>query len=479
MFTQFCNSDAPSHLSEKLHVNPSRGVKSNVAMPPNFSNVRSFSLKKDVVVDDDYEVHGRNSYGKMMSATKSIELKSRQFGKNQEDNLKVSQSGHFPEEGSANPLANYRKMGSCSSTSLMVVNSSEPLKRAHLSSIQEVKCVSVNSLNRLGSGKLQLHQAHVALGNKMTLRDDNLGELTADGIHRLIGKKHFCEARSAIINQQRIFVVQVFELHRLIKVQRSIAASPHLLLDDNLLPGKPSLKVSELNKLPCGYAAEPPCLVVKPKDKSEKPTNAECPENNVVGKLPLPFLNKEMSQRGLCAPMPGFMAPVYGGCGPMSLNPGGRDFLTAAYGFPAHQGIGILPATPLGRHFPPCGLPVLHPSVSASAFEGISPFTEACSNGHDNRLSIRDINSTIPQQSSCNNSIQVSQAASAKENELPGSTVSSSSDKKREDILPLFPVEPAVHAPDQKALAVEHQTRVIKVLPHNPRSATKSACKNI
>ncbi|KAI8558387.1 hypothetical protein RHMOL_Rhmol04G0088000 [Rhododendron molle] len=35
-------------------------------------------------------------------------------------------------------------------------------------------------------------------------------------------------------SQQRVFAVQVFELHRLIKVQKLIAASPELLLQSEL-----------------------------------------------------------------------------------------------------------------------------------------------------------------------------------------------------------------------------------------------------
>lgn len=44
--------------------------------------------------------------------------------------------------------------------------------------------------------------------------------ISPDDVVGIIGQKHFWNARRAISNQQRVFAVQVFELHRLIKVQR-------------------------------------------------------------------------------------------------------------------------------------------------------------------------------------------------------------------------------------------------------------------
>ncbi|KAJ0986578.1 hypothetical protein J5N97_004934 [Dioscorea zingiberensis] len=58
-------------------------------------------------------------------------------------------------------------------------------------------------------------------------------EVSLDDIVGSIGPKHFWNTRSAIVNQQRVFAIQVFELHRLIKVQKLIAASPNILLEGN------------------------------------------------------------------------------------------------------------------------------------------------------------------------------------------------------------------------------------------------------
>ncbi|XP_078438750.1 protein EARLY FLOWERING 3-like [Wolffia australiana] len=57
-------------------------------------------------------------------------------------------------------------------------------------------------------------------------------DVTPDSVVGLIGPKHFWKARRAIINQQRVFALQVFELHRLMNVQKLLAGSPNLLLED-------------------------------------------------------------------------------------------------------------------------------------------------------------------------------------------------------------------------------------------------------
>eukprot|EP01018_Ginkgo_biloba_P023190 Gb_02475 [translate_table: standard] len=67
-----------------------------------------------------------------------------------------------------------------------------------------------------------------------------------------IGKQQFLKARKAILRQQRIFSIQLFELHRLIKVQQSMATSPILLIENNLSFNPPSEKAgSEEISLDC------------------------------------------------------------------------------------------------------------------------------------------------------------------------------------------------------------------------------------
>lgn len=150
---------------------------------------------------------------------------------------------------------------------------------------------------------------------------------------------------------------------------------------------------------------------------------------------------------GVCPPTAGLMGPVYGSCGPMALTPVAGDFFTPTYG-------GILSGTPLSQTF------FLGPHMV--------PFPRAESNGMDNQLSIQEVNFTVPYQSSCNMLRHKS-----RESELQGSTASSPTER---DALPLFPIAPAVQVPD-KTHSTEKQIRVIKVVPHNPKSASESVAR--
>lgn len=324
------------------------------------------------------------------------------------------------------------------------------------------------------------------------------------------------------------------------QVQKLIAKSPHLLLEDNLYIDKPSLNVPQVKRLRSEYDLETTPRIVKAKDQSEKlDLNAECADENAVTNFPHSSVNNDTSKglvnqrsnylineplaaptrnikpsprcfpppgnqwlvsvmspseglvykpyTGPCPPTAGFVAPFYGSYGPMSLTPASGDFLNTAYSIPAshHQGLGfLLGSTPLGQtYFPPYGMPVMNPSVSGSAVEQMSPFPGARSK--DDRFSMMDINFMIPHQNSRNMSSQMSRAISrcfgkfqaSKESEVQGSTASSPSARATGDALPLFPMEPIVQASDINAQTSEQQTRVIKVVPHNRRLATESAAR--
>lgn len=312
-----------------------------------------------------------------------------------------------------------------------------------------------------------------------------------------------------------------------------------MLLEDNLYIGKPPLSVPQAKKLRSEYVLEPPPPIEKAKDYPQNPDPiTECADENAVANVPHPSVNNGSSKglvtqrsnsgnvplapisknnkpspwcfppsgnqwlvsvmspseglvykpyTGPCPPTAGFLAPFYGSCGPISLNPTGTDFLNAAYGVPAahQQGIGILPTTPpVGQtYFPPYGMPVMSQSISGSAVEQMSPFPGVRSK--DNNSSMLDINFMIPHQSSRNMSSQMSRVISyrlekfqaSKESEVQGSTASSPSERAKGDALPLFPMEPIVQASDQNAQTSEKQARVIKVVPRNPRLATESAAR--
>ncbi|KAK1563454.1 hypothetical protein Q3G72_027794 [Acer saccharum] len=390
--------------------------------------------------------------------------------------------------------------------------------------------------------KVRKVDRHDNVSNTCMMDSISVLGLSPDDVVGMIGEKQFWKARRAIIDQQRVFAVQVFELHRLMKVQKLIARSPHLLLDDQLYMNKPHLDMSLVKKLPPKSILQTsPQIIVKPKDNSQKPDlRMECEDENAVGNLPLPSVNNDTSKglvtrqsnfgsysgnapptpvtrnikpslwcpgnqwlisvmspseglvykpyTGPCPPTAGFVAPFYGSCGPVSLTPAGGDFLSTAYGVPAshQQGIGILPGNPpLGQtYFPPYGMPVMNPSISSSAVKQMSPFPGTWTK--DNHLSVGDINFIMPNQSSCDMSSQMSRVIScclgkfqdSKESEVQGSTASSpAAERAKGDALPLFPMEPIVQASDQNAQTNEQQSRVIKVVPHNPRLATESAAR--
>ncbi|BFG24338.1 hypothetical protein CerSpe_106120 [Prunus speciosa] len=356
--------------------------------------------------------------------------------------------------------------------------------------------------------------------------------ISPDDVIGVIGAKQFCEMRKAIVSQQRVFAVQVFELHRLIKVQRLIAGSPHLLLEDNDFLSKPAIKVPPVKKVPLEHALDPPPLIVKPKDHPQKPhSSSECVEENAVGKFPLPPVNNRTSSRGLvtqqspsasgtanskpalwclppppgnmwfvpvmssseelaykpytgpCTPAGGFMAPMYGSSGPASLNSGARDYLNATYSNPSsyQQGMGIGTPPLLQTYFPPYGMPIINPSLSSSAVGNMTPFLGGHSNWHENQLSVGEINFTLPHQSSRNMSSQMSQVMpcyvgniqASKGSEIQATTASSPSGRTIGNALPLFPMAPQSQEPCQS----EHQTRAIKVVPHNTKSASESAAR--
>lgn len=64
-------------------------------------------------------------------------------------------------------------------------------------------------------------------------------EITPNNVIAAIGQKEFWRVRKAILRQQKIFSTQVFELHRLLKVQKLIAISSNMLIEDNAYESMP------------------------------------------------------------------------------------------------------------------------------------------------------------------------------------------------------------------------------------------------
>ncbi|KAJ0089675.1 hypothetical protein Patl1_12985 [Pistacia atlantica] len=346
--------------------------------------------------------------------------------------------------------------------------------------------------------------------------------------------------------QQRVFAVQVFELHRLIKVQQLIAGSPHLLLEDSPYLGKPSLIASPAKKLLPEYVVKPLPHISKCKDDSEKPLHKmECSAENAVGKTSLSSVKKgnqpsnygpylanppsaamaadsrigpwcfhqspghqwlvpimSPSEGLIYKPYPGhgFMGADCGtGCGPFGPTPATGNFMNPAFGMPSphlHQEIGVIPgAHPVGHnYFPPYGMPIMNPSISGLATEQDNQFAGHSPHGQNGQLSGGGANFNMQRESSCNVPAQKSGAIpqvmkfrASKDTELQGTTASSPGERTQgegrgpavegRDSLPLFKKAPV----DQERVPQPHDTdqptKVIKVVPHNPRSATESAAR--
>ncbi|PIA42871.1 hypothetical protein AQUCO_02000371v1 [Aquilegia coerulea] len=389
-------------------------------------------------------------------------------------------------------------------------------------------------------------------------------DISPDDVVGVLGQKHFWKARRAIVNQQRLFAVQVFELHRLIKVQKLIAGSPHLLLEHTAYLSKPPMKASPTKKLISDYVLKSPTLSIKQKAESQKPNQTtQCAADNAVVKAPPSIIvsadiepvNQQSSHgptygdpttaaaacpppplvtdgnkagwsfhpppgnqwlvpvmspseglvykpyTGHCPPTAGFMAPMYQGCGPMNIPSMGGEFANP-YGIaaPHHQGIGGLSnASPFDQtYFSPYAMPMMNPVLSASSVEHANPFAGAQSQKTADKYSTGEVNFNMRSRTSRNISNQKSEANSSafpkfqgsKESEVQGSTASSPGERAHKDgaanvsegrgALPLFPMAPAVQGPPeppQTQDSDQQHTRVIKVVPHNPRSATQSAAR--
>ncbi|WVZ20128.1 hypothetical protein V8G54_007450 [Vigna mungo] len=341
-------------------------------------------------------------------------------------------------------------------------------------------------------------------------------------------------------NQQRVFAVQVFELHRLIKVQQLIAGSPEVLLEDGTFLGKSTPKGSTRKKLSLEYVVKPWQQNLKRKDDSENLNHKmECSAENAVGKTSLSSVKNDShlsnynsfprnpQQANVAAdsgmgpwcfhqsaghqwlvpvmtpyeglvykpyPRPGFTGTDGGGCGPA---PFGGNFMNPAYGIPtSHQGVGVSPQTPPGSlaYFPPYGMTVMNATMSESAVDQVNQFSSLGSHRYNGHLPGGEADHITNNQSSRNlptprngASSHVLKYQTSKDFELQGSTASSPDEMAQglstgqvaegRDVLPLFPMVPAEPESIPRSLETGQPTRVIKVVPHNRISATASAAR--
>ncbi|GKA60209.1 heading date 3B-like protein isoform X1 [Tanacetum coccineum] len=274
--------------------------------------------------------------------------------------------------------------------------------------------------------------------------------ITPEEVSEVIGPEEYRRARRVIIQQQREFQSQLFELHRLIKVQKLLAESPDLLIEDNFHKRKkyPSediyphidhhkkesylsfpidgtiKKDMEKRYIPNLIDLPPPPLATSPK---QSPWCFLPPPGN-QWLVPVRSPSEGLVYKPYTGPTPppvGLMAPVYG----MTIPPSNGDFLTSPYNMNPtsyNQGISVLPSTPL---FTSYGLPTIEDPIKYN----------------------------VPIKTTC------------KENDL----------QVTKDELPLFPTTPMVQDTDKcrDKKGFDERIKVIKVVPRNPKLASESTAR--
>lgn len=319
------------------------------------------------------------------------------------------------------------------------------------------------------------------------------------------------------------------------QVQRLIAGLPHILVEDASYLSKP-VKASPSKKLPFDHVLKALPGVFKNKVDSEKPDyTVECLIENTVGKAslspmqsgvppsngqplsknpPAPSISNNPNAGTWCfnppprqqwlipvmspseglvyKPYPGpeFVGPVYG---PPGSTPVMGNLSTPAHGVPTPHHQYQLPSFPPAEpasYFPPYGMPMMNPAFSGSSVDQMNPLATP------DKLSAEEANFSAQHQNSFNNPSQTSKSRpdvprlhACKDGELQGSTASSPSGSlqdsgagstvKKQNARPLFAAFRAIDIPDSgpKPPELEHPARVIKVVPHNARSATESAAR--
>ncbi|MED6198713.1 hypothetical protein PIB30_069155 [Stylosanthes scabra] len=347
-------------------------------------------------------------------------------------------------------------------------------------------------------------------------------DISPNDVLGVIGENRFWKARTTMINQQRIFIMQVFELHRLIEVQKLIARSPYLLLEDNLALNRTLLKPSPFKKQSSGggngnggdhsennaiggkiplppcinniskghfnsnhghYIGNPTLLASLDSMNTKNPLSCVYPPQLQGNQWLVPVMSplEGLVYKpiiGPCPPNPSLMPPtIYG---PNYSAKHVQEVTTTTLNLPptnnCHQRIGSL--SDCSSSLPYFSPPMIHPS---SSIEQIGQPND------NNTINNGEVNSTKLYKSSSSNQTSSHQIMPRNNKELllqrsTTTTTSSNSSnssgpckkKMKGDVLPLFPVAPTFWPSN---LDHHHQPKVIKALPHNPKSATESAAR--
>nr|TKW15056.1 hypothetical protein SEVIR_5G206400v2 [Setaria viridis] len=348
-------------------------------------------------------------------------------------------------------------------------------------------------------------------------------EVSPDEIVGAIGPKHFWKARKAIQNQQRVFAVQVFELHKLIK--KLIAASPHLLIEGDPVLG--SALVGKKTKLPKGNLKVQTLSIANKDDIQPTPEQPELSKQNTEGNPPSPCrddglggnghdqaatnetftsnppvmpaapdnkqnnwcMNPPQNQwlvpvmspseglvykpyAGPCPPVGSLLAPFYANCTPLKLP-------STPYGVPMpHQPQHMAPPGAPAMHmnyFPPFSVPVMNPGAPASAVEQGSHAAVPQPHGRAEQQSLISCNMSHPS--------GIWRFHASRDREPQASSASSPFDRIQvqgdgSGLVSVFPSAPAQNAqPQPSSGSRDQQNHVIRVVPHNAQTASESAAR--
>ncbi|KAL0463844.1 UNVERIFIED_CONTAM: protein HEADING DATE 3B [Sesamum latifolium] len=318
-------------------------------------------------------------------------------------------------------------------------------------------------------------------------------DLTPENVASVIGQRLFWKARKTIVHQQRIFSLQIFELHRLIKVQRVIAGSPETLHENNFHPNKSSIQFPPMNKLLYVTPLDPLPSVAKPKaDALKSNLGEDCGAEAVSGMLPLPTsiaeigrLPQQLIPKPLPTPAP---IPTDAKLAPWCFQPPpGNQCLSTmggtTYGVPApnEQGIGHFYGTSLGQgYFQPYPMPLINASGPNPEVEQMISSARVQLPEPDKDSSTSNANFAVPCQSPCKASSQQSAVVSGcggnlhrhKGSDGQCSSATSPAERLEGEALSLFPTTPS-----SQALRDQSKVKVIKVVPHNRKSAPESAAR--
>ncbi|KAK3161059.1 hypothetical protein QOZ80_1BG0071130 [Eleusine coracana subsp. coracana] len=342
-------------------------------------------------------------------------------------------------------------------------------------------------------------------------------EVSPNQIVAAIGQKNFWKARRAIQNQQRIFAVQVFELHKLIRVQKSIAASPHVLIEGDPCLG--NALVGKKNKLPDGNLKAQILSMTNKDDIHPSTDQPDSSKQNTEGNPPSPChdggLNsnhhgQDTTNRAFASnptatpsasgnkennwcmnpPQNQWLVPVMspseglvykpytGPCPPAGsfyANFTPLNLPSTAYGVPMpHQQQYMAPpgnpAMPM-NYFPPFTLPVMNPAAPTSAVEQAS------------HTAVSQPNGNVQSRISCNmsNPSAIWKFYASRDSEPQASSASSPSYRLQGDgsgPASFFPAASVQHAQAQPSPgSQDKQSHVIRVVPHNSRTASASAAR--